>query len=143
MATLWRGADLSTLSRDRGYGASLQEKETCALEEDDAEMLTETLNRYIDEWVIRYVFGEDVKPLAHVKVLVSPRECTTADIQIDQFLLQSGAPLSIQETMNRYGRAVPKPGEPILGRTGAPPVLAGASAAPLFQGRYFASSRPS
>ncbi len=116
MAALWRGADLSTISRDRGYGASLQEKETCALEEDDAEMLTETLNRYVDEWVIKYVFGEEVKPLAQVKVLVSPRECTTADIQIDEFLIRNGAPLSIQETMSRYGRALPKEGEATLGR---------------------------
>jgi hypothetical protein len=114
LAALWRGADLSTISRDRGYGASLQEKETCALEEDDAEMLTETLNTYIDEWVIRHVFGEGVRPLAGVKVLVSPRECTTGDLQIDEFLLRHGAPLSLQETLNRYGRSLPKPGETAL-----------------------------
>lgn len=114
IAALWRGADLSTISRDRGYGASLQEKETCALEEDDAEMLTETLNEYVDKWAIRYLFGEDVKPLAHVKVLVTAKECTTADLQIDEFLYKAGAPLSLQDLMNRYGRALPKPGEPIL-----------------------------
>ncbi|MGZ8940376.1 MAG: phage portal protein family protein, partial [Limisphaerales bacterium] len=114
LAALWRGADLSTISRDRGYGASLQEKETCALEEDDAEMLTETLHRYVDQWVIRHVFGEGVRPLAGVKVLVSPRECTTGDLQIDEFLLRHGAPLSIQETMIRYGRALPKGGEKIF-----------------------------
>ena len=114
LAALWRGADLSTISRDRGYGASLQEKETCALEEDDAEMLTETLNRYVDEWVIRHVFGEGVRPLAGVKVLVSPRECTTADLQIDEFLIGHGAPLSIRETMTRYGRALPEAGEKVF-----------------------------
>src|SRR5688500_9885297 len=114
LAALWRGADLSTISRDRGYGASLQEKETCALEEDDAEMLTETLNRYVDEWVIRHVFGEGVRPLAGVKVLVSPRECTTGDLQIDEFLVRHGAPLSIRETMTRYGRALPEAGERVF-----------------------------
>jgi hypothetical protein len=123
LAALWRGADLSTISRDRGYGASLQEKETCALEEDDAEMLTETLNRYVDEWVIRHVFGAEEKPLAHVQVLVTPRECTSGDLQVDEFLLRHGAPLSLQEAMNRYGRALPKPGEPVL--------LAGTSKASL------------
>jgi hypothetical protein len=114
LASLWRGADLSTLSRDRGYGASLQEKETCALEEDDAEMLTETLNRSVDKWVIRHVFGEGVKPLARVRVLVSPRECTGHDLQVDEFLLWHGAPLPVESTMNRYGRALPKPGEKIF-----------------------------
>lgn len=115
LAALWRGADLSTISRERGYGASLQEKETCALEEDDAEMLTETLHRYVDEWVIRHVFGEGVRPLAQIRVLVSPRECTTGDLQIDEFLLKHGAPLSLQETMSRYGRALPEASERVLG----------------------------
>lgn len=116
MATLWRGADLSTLSRDRGYGASLQEKETCALEEDDAEMLTETLNRYVDEWVIKHAFGPEEKPLARVKILVSPRECTQDDLRVDEFLLKHGAPLEIEETMRRYGRAMPKAGQRIFGQ---------------------------
>jgi phage I-like protein len=114
IAALWRGADLSTLSRDRGYGASLQEKETCALEEDDAEMLTETLNRYVDRWVIRYLFGENTQPLAHVKVLSAARECTPMDLQIDEFLLSHGAPLSIEAVLNRYGRVLPKAGETIF-----------------------------
>ena len=118
LAALWRGADLSTISRDRGYGASLQEKETCALEEDDAEMLSETLHRYVDQWVIRHVFGEGVKPLARVKVLAAPRECTTDDIQIDEFLIRHGAPISIHEALSRYGRALPKPGEPIFPSSG-------------------------
>lgn len=114
IAVLWRGADLSTISRDRGYGASLQEKETCALEEDDAEMLSETLNRYVDAWVIRYLFGKQVKPLAQVKVLVTPRECTDTDLQVDAFLLKHGAPLALEETMARYGRRKAQPGEAVL-----------------------------
>lgn len=114
LAALWRGADLSTLSRDRGYGASLQEKETCALEEDDAEMLTEALNRYVDEWVIRQVFGEGAQPLAAVKVLVTPSDCAAADMQVDEFLLRHGAPLSIQETLSRYGRTLPKANEAVF-----------------------------
>lgn len=114
LAALWRGADLSTISRDRGYGASLQEKETCVLEEDDADMLTETLNRYVDEWVIRHVFGPEARPLARVKVLVSPRECTTGDLQVDEFLLRHGAPLSLEATLSRYGRSLPHEGERIL-----------------------------
>ena len=114
IAALWRGADLSTMSRDRGYGASLQEKETCALEEDDAELLTETLNEYVDKWVIRYLFGDDAQPLANIKVLVTPKECTTSDLEIDQFLYKTGAPLALHDLMTRYGRALPKPGEPFL-----------------------------
>lgn len=114
LAVLWRGADLSTISRDRGYGASLQERETCALEEDDAWMLTETLRRQVDEWVIRYTFGPGAKPLAGIKILVTPRECTATDIQIDEFLLKHGAPLAVEETMHRYGRKPAVTPQPVL-----------------------------
>jgi hypothetical protein len=114
LAAMWRGADLSTLSRDRGYGASLQEKESCVLEEDDGQMISETLNRQLDRWVIKYLFGADVEPLARVKVLVSGRECTADDAAIDEFLLKYGAPLSVASVMERYGRAMPRPGEPLL-----------------------------
>jgi hypothetical protein len=114
LASMWRGADLSTISRDRGYGASLQEKESCILEEDDGQMISETLNRQVDRWVIKYLFGADVEPLARVKVLVSGRECTAEDARIDEFLLAHGAPLSVASVMERYGRAMPRPGEPLL-----------------------------
>jgi hypothetical protein len=66
--------------------------------------------------VIRHVFGEGVRPLAEVKVLVSPRECTSEDLQIDEFLLRHGAPLSIEKTLNRYGRTVPALDEKIFSR---------------------------
>jgi len=120
MAALWRGADLSTLSRDRGYGASLQAKEGCVLEEDDAEMLTETLRRQVDRWVIRHAFGEKARPLAGVKVLVSPKECTADDLRVDEFLLGHGAPLGLESTMARYGRTPARRGELVLRSAEAP-----------------------
>src|SRR5436190_10809490 len=114
MAAMWRGADLSTLSRDRGYGASLQEKESCVLEEDDGLMISETLNRYVDRWVIKYLFGDEAEPLARVKLLVSGRECTMDDAHVDEFLLKHGAPLSVASVMERYGRAMPRAGETLM-----------------------------
>jgi hypothetical protein len=119
LAAMWRGADLSTLSRDRGYGASLQEKESCVLEQDDGELVAETLHRYVDRWVVRYLFGENVEPLARVKVLVSGLPATADDARIDEFLLKHGAPLSVASVLERYGRAVANPGEPILNTPGA------------------------
>jgi phage gp29-like protein len=61
MASLWRGCDLSTLSADN-KGASVQEGESDILLEDDALMVSETLNLYIDKWVIWQKFG--ARPLA-------------------------------------------------------------------------------
>ena len=64
--------------------------------------------------VIRFLLGEIVEPLARVKILVTPRESTSADAQIDEFLLKHGAPLSVASTLERYGRALPHPGETLL-----------------------------
>jgi hypothetical protein len=114
MAALWRGADLSTLSREHGYGASLQDRESCLLEEDDCALISETLNERVDAWVIRYLFGKNVKPLARVRVLPAPRECSEYDLRVDQFLLTNGAPLSLNETLERYGRELPETGDAVL-----------------------------
>ena len=69
LATLWRGADLSTISKGDGNGASLQGDESDLIEQDDAEMIGETLNTQVDPQVIRALFGEGVKPLAYIKLL--------------------------------------------------------------------------
>jgi hypothetical protein len=114
MASLWRGADLSTISRDRGYGASLQDKEAQLLEEDDARTLSEHLNATVDRWVLEMLLGRDAERLARVKILVTPEERTPEDLAVDQFLVQHGARLSITESLERYGRAEAKPGEPAL-----------------------------
>jgi len=119
LAVIWRGADLGTLSRDRGYGASLQEREGCVLEEDDTAMVNETLNRQVDAWVIRHLFGPGARPLARIHLHLSPRECTTQDLQVDRFLLEHGAPITPAELMLRYGRALP-PGLDFAAKPAAP-----------------------
>jgi hypothetical protein len=114
ITALWRGADLSTLSREQGYGASLQSGESDILEQDDAELISETLQAHIDRYVIQYLFGPQAKPLAAVKILVTPKQSTIQDLQIDQFLIAHGARLAINDTLARYGRAEANPNEPAL-----------------------------
>jgi hypothetical protein len=114
MIALWRGADLSTLSRAQGYGASLQQEESRILEFDDAALISTTLNTTLDPWVIQYLFGEGTTPLAYIKIQVTPKEGTAQDLAIDQFLLQHGAKLSLPKTLERYGRAPANDNEPAL-----------------------------
>ncbi len=64
IAALWRGADLSTLSNANGTGASMQGDETSVLEEDDAQMVEETIEHNLSERVLQYYFGDDVQPAA-------------------------------------------------------------------------------
>lgn len=100
---LWRGADLSTLSRDNAAGASLQSGEANLLEEDDAKWMSEVMNKQIDEPVLRYAFGEDVEIKAFFKLIPPDRKGMNehrANL-ITAYNLQ--VPISLGEVYDRLG----------------------------------------
>jgi len=101
MASLWRGCDLSTLSADN-HGASLQQDESDILLEDDAAMISETLQLYLDRSIIWQKFG--VRPLAYSRIVVPESRNISLDLQIDELLLRSGARLGERERLEYYGR---------------------------------------
>jgi phage gp29-like protein len=101
LASLWRGSDLSTLSADN-QGASVQEGESDILLEDDAAMISETLQLYIDRWVIWQKFG--VKPLAYSRIVVPETRNVDLDLRIDELLLRAGARMGERERLEYYGR---------------------------------------
>jgi hypothetical protein len=101
MISLWRGSDLSTMSADT-KGASVQQDESDILLEDDAAMISETLQLYIDQWVIWQKFG--VRPLAYSRIVVPEARNAALDLQIDELLLRAGARLGERERLEYYGR---------------------------------------
>jgi phage gp29-like protein len=101
LASLWRGSDLSTLSADN-HGASIQEGESDILLEDDAAMISETLQLYIDRWVIWQKFG--AKPLAYSRIVVPEARNVDLDLKIDELLLRAGARMGERERLEYYGR---------------------------------------
>lgn len=93
MATLWRGADLSTMSAkasNAGQGALLQGKEEYFLQCDDASRITETMNFQVDPQVIGWHFGEGVRPLAYFKLVVPPNIEASTDISVVNALIAWG-----------------------------------------------------
>jgi hypothetical protein len=134
MIALWRGADLGILSRNQGYGASLQGEESRILEVDDAKLISETLNNTLDRQVIKLLFGQTTEPLAYINILVSQQDYTTQDLAIDKFLPEHGVPLSQARALQRYNRIPVEPNEPILesSRNGAGDV---ASTSPRMKAR--------
>lgn len=123
MTALCRGGDLSTMSShggggNSGRGASLQKDEEVILTEDDCLMLSETLNIWVDTVVIQSTRGS--KPKAYFKLLPPQQRDVNADVAIDTFLLAAGAPLGVADAMERYGRAAPAAGEPLLQKSAAP-----------------------
>ena len=101
MISLWRGSDLATMSADN-KGASVQEGESDILLEDDAAMISETLQMYIDRWVIWQKYG--VSPLAYSRIVVPEARNVALDLQIDELLLRAGARLGERERLEYYGR---------------------------------------
>jgi len=118
---LWNGGDLHSMSRDSGnaIGSNPQQLGQDDLAKADAERLSETLNAYVDRWVIKYKFGVD-KPLARF-VLQAPDDPNIAqDLKVDEFLLgvcPSGT-LSLNDMLERYGRSKAAPGEDALENPG-------------------------
>jgi phage gp29-like protein len=112
MASIWRGADLSTMSRGGGssgksaVGSSVQGEESEILEVDDTEWISETLNQKVSRFVINYTFGDEM-PLAYLKVMASRKQDVQGDILVDQFLLDAGFPLTVSDVGERYGREFP------------------------------------
>lgn len=119
ITTLWRGGDLGTLSSRNAAGASLQSDEADILERDDAQMISETLTAQVSRVVLQYYFG-DAPQLAYLKLRTPEKSETDLDLKVDQFLVQSGAPVSVKDALERYGRPAPQPGEPLLKPAPAP-----------------------
>lgn len=107
MATLWRGADLSTISgrtTQGGQGALLQGKEEYNLQCADAQMITEALNTQIDPLVVKWHFGEDAKPLAFFKLIVPPSIEATTDIAIVNAMLSWGVDdIGVKQMHEHFG----------------------------------------
>lgn len=107
IAALCRGADLSTISKRDGAGASLQGDETNLLLEDDCASLSETLNIQVDRLVIRYTHGDE-SPLAYVRIEPPQDDDTRLELEIDRFLLDAGLALDEDDMRERYGRPAPE-----------------------------------
>jgi hypothetical protein len=74
LATLWRGGDLSTMSKDgAAVGSNSQSGESDIIEQDDAQWVSEQLRLKLDRLVLDYTFGEGTPALAYVKVLTSAK----------------------------------------------------------------------
>lgn len=128
LASMWRGADLSTMSAGSGSGegASLQGAEQDKLSRRRSKWVAGVLNRRISTQVLRMVFGESAPQLAYFAFVSPEQQQISQDLAIDSFLLGAGHPISIEQAAERYGRPVPQQGSQLL-RQPAPPMVAAAN----------------
>lgn len=104
IAALYRGADLSTISKGEGLGASLQGEESDMLESDQCAEISEALHEQVDRLVIRYMCGDD-EPLAYIWIEPVSKPDVESNTKIDNHLAQFGIRLSKRDMLQRYGRA--------------------------------------
>jgi phage gp29-like protein len=115
LAALWRGGDLSTMSKDgQAVGSNAQSGESDIIEQDDATWISETLRMKVDRLVLDYTFGPEVPSLAYVKVLTSTKQNVDLDLQIDAFAVANGHPISKKQFAERYSRPLPAPEDELL-----------------------------
>ncbi len=112
---LWRGADLSTMSAKDSTGASLQGGETDLIEQDDALTISETLNE-IERIVLEFHFGPAAaaSPKAFIRLIVPQSEDLKLLLQVIEALVPLGAPIAINDVLERFGLAQPKEGDALL-----------------------------
>lgn len=103
IAALYRGADLSTISKGEGLGASLQGEESDMLEADDCAALAESLHEQVDRYVIRWATGDRV-PLAYIWIEPTKRPDIEGRIKVNEHLIAHGAKLSMRDELNWFGR---------------------------------------
>ncbi len=106
LAALWRGADLATLAKGQGLGASVQAEETALLEQDDAALVSETLNTQVDAPLLRQLFGEET-PRAYFRLLPRQESERSAYLNLLERLARLNLPLPVEGLYERLG--LPKP----------------------------------
>ena len=106
IATLQRGADLSTMSAGlgKGEGASLQDDESEIIAADNCEMITEACRSQLDRIVLSWTYGDDAQVKAGFRVVPPQRDTIKRDLEIDAALVNMGARLSKRDALSRYER---------------------------------------
>lgn len=102
MAALWRGSDLTTLSQVHTVGVTAQRSERDLLEEDDAQMISDTLHEQVDRCVLRYLAGTE-HPKAYFQLKASPNKNLNNDLNIIKTLWDMGVQLSLNDIREHFG----------------------------------------
>lgn len=105
VSRLWMGGDLATMSQpgSGAVGSEPQGDDLGKLQEEDAALITDTLQEFVDRAVIRYLFG-DVEPLAYFELQTKAKPDVDRELKVDEFLVRNGVPRGKRELLERYNR---------------------------------------
>lgn len=116
LATLWCGADLSTMSSTSGSGsgASLQAGDALILLTDDCETISEAL-RQVERTVIAWHFGEGTEPQAYFKLMPPAASDRRQQLALITGLVGAGARIGKGDAAARLGFRLAKESERAFG----------------------------
>ncbi|MDR3273730.1 MAG: DUF935 domain-containing protein [Puniceicoccales bacterium] len=118
IVAMWRRSYLATLSLQSGSGASVQADEATILEEDDAAMISETLNAQVDKFVLKYLFDSE-EARAYVRLIPSTRKNIKDELALYKELYDLGVPLALGDIRERFGLTTPTDTDVLLAKTSA------------------------
>jgi phage gp29-like protein len=120
---LWRGGDLSTMSRENGTGSNPQQEDSDELDADNAAWVSETINRNLTAKVIAWKFGRNAPVLCEVKLRTKTRDNLSAEIGIVEKAKAMGVRVSQSWFLGKFGVVEADGDEKALGEgvAGKPP----------------------
>lgn len=122
MVSLWRGGDLSTMSRQDGTGSNPQQEETDELDADNAVWVAETIDSQLSRRVIDWHFGTAVPQLAELTLRTRTRDNVSQDLAVVADARANGIRVSKPWYVSKFNVVEADEGEAALGETIAAPV---------------------
>lgn len=114
---LWRGGDLSTISRGGdAVGSNPQESDGDELDGDNAVWAAETIDRQLSRQVISYYFGEDAPMLAYLDVRTATRDDVDKDLKVIESAVKLGIPVSKNHFSEKFGVPMADSKDELLGQ---------------------------
>ena len=117
---LWRGGDLSTMSRENGTGSNPQQEATDELDADNACWVSETINRNLTKRVIEWHFGRKAPVLVEIKLRTATRDNVTQDLATVKVAKEMGVRISKSWFTGKFGIVEADDGEAALGEVATP-----------------------
>lgn len=117
---LWRGGDLSTISRSNGTGSNPQRDEADELDADNAEWVGETLNRHLTARVLEYHFG-NAPQLVKIKLRTASRDNVKQDLEVASTFKAMGERISASWAAGKFGIVLADANDRAIGEPDAAP----------------------
>jgi phage gp29-like protein len=130
---LWRGGDLSTMSRENGTGSNPQQEDADELDADNAAWVSETINRNLTAKAIAWKFGRNAPVLCELRQRTKTRQNVAQDLATVSAAKQMGIRVDKSWFLGKFGIVEAAADEAAIGEMTTPQATALNAAADMRQ----------